>query len=151
MYVGTVVCLFVIPLLSVGVEWDVVHAPLSLGVLEKWYVFWAVGIRLLLAGVRQMLQPAYTRTAILGIQDSSSHLIVRDLGIANSSIGAVAIIALIMPAWRQPAALAGALFYGLAGINHAGHSGRTPLQNVAMITDVLAASILLALFVLVKS
>jgi hypothetical protein len=148
MYVATVLALlFVIPLASMSLESLVTHGPLSSLLFEKWYVFWAVGVRLLLAGLRQILQPAYTATVILGLKDPSSNLVVRELGIANTALGVLAVASLIAPPWRQPAVLAGVVFYGLAGINHACHSGRTRLQNLAMVTDILASIVLAALLV----
>jgi hypothetical protein len=40
------------------------------------------------------------------------------------------------------AALMGAVYYGLAGINHCFHKGRNQLQNVALVSDLFAASVL---------
>jgi hypothetical protein len=148
MYLTSVLALlFVFPLLSTGIESFVGHAPPMLAVLAKWYVFWAVGVRMLLAGLRQISQPRFTAEAILGIRDVSAHIVVRELGIANTAIGAMGIATLMVPAWLAAAALIGGIFYGLAGINHARHTGRSFNQNVAMITDLLAALVLGALFV----
>jgi hypothetical protein len=67
---------------------------------------------------------------------------VRELGIANSALGSVGLATLFAPSWLLPAALAGAIFYGLAGINHVFHQPRNTLQNVAMVSDLFASLVL---------
>jgi hypothetical protein len=42
-------------------------------------------------------------------------------------------------------AVIGAIFYGLAGINHLAHGHRNTLQNAAMISDLFAAAVLLTI------
>jgi hypothetical protein len=147
MYLTSVLALLLVfPLLSIGIQSIAAHAPVLPAVLAKWFVFWAVGVRMLIAGLRQIFQPRYTAQSILGIRDASAHIVVRELGIANTSIGALGIATLMVPAWLGAAALGGGIFYGLAGINHARHAGRSFNQNVAMVTDLLAALALAALF-----
>jgi len=46
--------------------------------------------------------------------------------------------------WLTPTAVAGAIFYGLAGANHLLTKNRNRLQNVAMLSDLFASSILCA-------
>jgi hypothetical protein len=47
------------------VEALVTHAPLDLWLLlGRWFVFWAVGVRLLTAGIRQIAQPRFTAETI---------------------------------------------------------------------------------------
>jgi len=116
----------------------------------QWFVFWAVGIRLLLAGVRQMLQPRYTAQTILGLHSPDATFLVRELGFGNTALGCIGIASLANPAWVWPAAVAGVVFFGLAGINHWRHAERTSLQTVAMVSDLGVALILAALGVLVR-
>jgi hypothetical protein len=71
-------------------------------------------------------------------------LVVRELGIANTAIGSLGVGSIWFPEWVLPAALAGTIFYGLAGINHITHKNRNKLQNVAMLSDLLMAAVLLA-------
>lgn len=111
-------------------------------IIAKWYVFWAVGVRLVLAGLRQMLQPRYTALTILGIKSEDSLRVVRELGFANTAIGSVGVLTLVAPSWLLAAALAGAVFYGLAAINHFLHRPRNKLQNVAMLSDLFASLVL---------
>jgi hypothetical protein len=38
--------------------------------------------------------------------------------------------------------LLGAIYYGLAGINHCFHKGRNKLENLALVSDLFAALVL---------
>ena len=145
MYYAIVATLmFAFPLLSVGIEATAGRAALSAALVGKWFVFWSVGIRLVLAGVRQIAQPEYTAHVILGFKSNESLLLVRELGFANFALGVVGILSLLFPAWRLPAALAGALFYGLAGVNHLLQPHRNPFENVAMVSDLFVSAVLFA-------
>ena len=145
MYYAVVATLmFGFPLLSIGIEAAIQGTALAAPLICKWYVFWAVGVRLFTAGLRQILQPEYTANVILGLKSSESLLLVRELGFANVAMGAIGILSLPFPTWRLPAALAGGVFYALAGINHALQAHRNRLENVAMVSDLLVAAILLA-------
>lgn len=46
--------------------------------------------------------------------------------------------------WRPSGALAGKVFYGLAGVNHAFRARRSGHETMAMVADLLAALVLLA-------
>ena len=148
MYVPMVIALMlVLPLISVVaqvvlIDHGNVAAASNLLVVAKWYVFWAVGVRLSLAGLRQIVQPRYTAETILGLKGTESLFFVRELGFANVSMGSIGTVSLLMPAWVTAAALVGGLYYGLAGINHCFHHGRNKLQNLAMVSDLFAAVVL---------
>ena|SRR5579862_6100488 len=146
-YAAVVILMFAFPLLSIRIE--AVHgaAPLSLALVGKWFAFWSVGVRLLLAGLRQVFQPMYTAREILGLEGSESLILVRELGFANLAIGSVGVLSLLVPSWRLAAAVAGGVFYGLAGINHARQPHRNRLENVAMVSDVFVAVVLLSVCV----
>ncbi|MBS0431406.1 MAG: hypothetical protein JSS21_03220 [Proteobacteria bacterium] len=147
MYVIMVVALlFVSPCVCIVVETGIGHAAFSSDLALKWFVFWAAGVRLLLAGGRQSLQPAYTAHRILGLKTDEALVVVRELGFANLAIGAMGVASLWLPAWRTAAAAVGAIFYGLAGIQHV-FQQRNRLEDVAMVTDLLAAVILAGLSV----
>jgi hypothetical protein len=121
------------------------YGVLNALLVGKWFVFWAVGVRLLMAGLRQIVQPRYTAENILGLKDPDATLVVRELGFANTAIGSAGLGSLFFPAWILPVAIIGAIFYGLAGINHLAHGHRNRLQNVAMTSDVFAASVLVTI------
>jgi hypothetical protein len=148
MYVAVVIALmFLFPLVSIVAQivlsdHGALSAASALGIIAKWYVFWAVGVRLSLAGIRQIVQPGYTAQTILGLNGSDSLILVRELGFANAAIGAAGMGTLFAPSWVPPLAMVGAIFYGLAGINHCFHKNRNGLQNVALVSDLFAGLIL---------
>src|SRR5580704_16457999 len=94
------------------------HALPLITLTGKWLVFWAVGIRLFIAGARQVAQPQFTAEEIFRIHDPASFAIVREVGFANLSMGLLGICSIYRLGWTIPAALAGGLFYGLAGLGH---------------------------------
>jgi hypothetical protein len=146
-YVVVATLMFALPVLSVAIE--ATHSSIRVDslLIGKWFVFWSVGWRLLLAGVRQIAQPEYTAREILGLQSAESWTVVRELGFGNVALGVVGVVSLWLPAWQLAAALAGGLFYILAGINHARQQHRNRLENVAMVSDLFVGLILLGVCV----
>jgi hypothetical protein len=148
MYVPMVIALMlVLPLISIVAQvmladHSALAAASNLAIVAKWYVFWAVGVRLSLAGLRQIIQPRYTAETILGFKGTDALFFVRELGFANVAMGSVAIASLLAPSWVTPAAMLGAIYYGLAGIIHCFHKGRNKLENVALVSDLFAALVL---------
>ena len=144
MYAAIVVLLMlVLPISSVVVNRYFLHSnagiPLMIG---RWFVFWGVGSRLVSAGARQVMNPRFTAERILGLKTSEPWLVVRELGFANIAIGTVACGSICAPTWLTASAVAGAIFYGLAGTNHLLQKNRNRLQNVAMLSDLFACSVL---------
>ena len=68
------------------------------------HVFWAVGVRLFIAGLRQIVQPRYTAETILGVKDPDATLIVRELGFANTAIGSAGLGSIYLAGWVLPVA-----------------------------------------------
>ena len=152
MYIAMVITLMLIlPIVSIALEFFA-RGPgaFDVAIIDKWFVFWAVGVRLFIAGVRQIVQPRYTAETILGVKSPDAMLIVRELGIANTAIGSAGLGSLFFSGWTLPLAVVGATFYGLAGINHFMHKGRNKLQNAAMTSDFFASAILLTILVAMK-
>ena len=144
MYYAIVATLmFAFPLVAVGFEASQANNTLTAVLVAKWFAFWSVGWRLFLAGTRQVLQPSYTAKVILGFKGEEALLLVRELGFANLALGVVGIASLFVASWQLAVALAGGIFYGLAGVNHARQSHRGRLQSVAMLSDLFAAIVLL--------
>jgi hypothetical protein len=103
----------------------------------KWLVFWAGGVRLFLAGMRQVIQPRYTAETIFRVQSADG--IVRELGFANLAMGTLGLLSLPYPGLLLAAALSSGLYYAMAGIHHALHDRRSAERSAAMVTDVLVA------------
>jgi hypothetical protein len=138
--------MFVLPIACAAGEMLIGNVPFSLVAVGKWFVLWSVGVRLLLAGLRQIFQPRYTAQVILSLKNDESLILVRELGFANFAIGLVGIGSAIFPSWRPAGALAGGVFYALAGVNHALQAHRGKLEGIAMVSDLWASAILLAGF-----
>lgn len=137
MYLAVVILLMgVLPLASIGVEFAVLRGQADLlALIGKWFVFWPVGVRLILAGLRQTADPTFTAATIFGVKEKAALTIVQELGFANLSIGMLGALSLIHRDWIVPAALAGGLFYGLAAIKHLTRRDRNAVENIATVSD----------------
>ena len=124
------------PVGSIAVDHLYFHgaAPL-LSLTGKWFVFWGAGVRLFVAGLRQLLQPTFTAEQIFHVSSNDILPVVRELGAANLAIGAAGIASLAEPSFVLPVALIAAIFYGIAGIRHAMAPKRNRNENIAMISD----------------
>jgi len=143
--VVVVLLLIVLPLCSVVLE-HALHPGLAwMALIAKWFVFWVVGVRLLLAGVTQILRPAYTARTIFRFKTDEALPVVREVGIANLAGGIVATASIIIPAFLLPMALWGAVYYAGAGVGHAALKERSGNENAAMLTDLYAFAILAAI------
>jgi hypothetical protein len=71
---------------------------------------------------------------------------VRKSASENLAIGTLGLASLARPGWVLPAALAGGLYYRLAGIGHILCKTRNLMEQIALISD-LAIFALLAVFV----
>jgi hypothetical protein len=132
----------VFPVASISIEFAL-HPDLSiLPLVGRWFTFWSVGVRLAIAGLRQIIQPRYTAHTILGLKSDEALLVVRELGFANVACGVLGICSLVVPAWVSAGALAGGIFYVLAGTNHTLQPHRHAKENVAMVTDLFVATVL---------
>lgn len=93
MYLAAVLLLLVIlPLASVAAQFFLSrHAVDAVFLVGRWFAFWAVGIRLFTAGVRQVIQPRFTAEEIFGAYENGSLALVREIGFANLSMGTLGI------------------------------------------------------------
>jgi hypothetical protein len=118
--------------------------------IGKWFVFWAVGIRLATAGLRQIVQPAFTAEKIFEIEDRRAQIVVQELGFANLAIGVVAILTQAWPEWTAAAALVGAIFYGLAGAKHVLKGGQNRNEMIATVSDIFIFVVLAAYLIAIS-
>ena len=155
----------VLPLVFGGVHLGVAGGNPAL-VFGVWFAFWGVGSRLIVAGTSQLTNPRRTTQTILGAApegaDEQGHAdaatastgtevdtaadtatytataqVVQELGLANLSLGAVALVSSLVPGWGLVGALPGAIYLGLAGIRHLGKRGKSTNELVATWTDLL--------------
>jgi hypothetical protein len=144
-FLPVLLLMLVLPAFSICAEHFFFRSPEPLMLLVgKWFVFWAAGARLFLAGIKQFFQPRFTAEKIFGIASNDALPFVRELGVANFSTGVVGLLSLLKPTFILPIAVAAALFYGIAGIRHATDKSRNANQNLAMITDLLASMVFIA-------
>lgn len=148
MYYAVVLLLMLIfPLGSIYAELHVFQSQTDILFLTgKWFVFWAVGIRLLTAGLRQILQPEFTAKEIFRLQHAESSQIVQELGFSNLCVGVLGAISIFNPAWIMPAAITGGLFFAMAGIRHVMSKERGGHEIVAMVSD-LGIALIMAIYV----
>jgi hypothetical protein len=130
------------PVGSIVIEHSFLHvsAPLMTFV-GKWFVFWAVGVRLALAGLRQYFDQRFTAGQIFDIHGDDALPLVRELGIANFAAGTVGMLSL-RPEFVLPSAIAAAIFYGVAGFRHVGQPKRNAKETFAMATDLFTFAVL---------
>ncbi len=143
--------MLILPVASIIIETAVLGNYSAIGLLSgKWFSFWAVGIRLFTAGLRQSFFPQFTAKDIFEFKTDESFIIIRELGFANISIGVLGIYSVFNSSWVMPAAIAGCLFYGLAGINHLFMKKRNRIENIAMISDIFIMLVLIIYFIQIK-
>lgn len=143
-----VLTMLVLPAASVWIErWTGTGTAPLWQLVGKWFVFWGVGVRLLIAGVRQIAKPELTATGIFGVTDKAAFPLAQELGFWNLTIGLIAIASIRRPDWVVPMAIAGMLFYAMAGALHVTNKSREFSENVAMISDLGMAALLLAFLV----
>ena len=149
MYLGAIILLMlVLPLLSVAAQAPMLpDAGALVGLIGKWFTFWGVGVRLFIAGVSQVFRPQFTSEEILGIKDEGATVLVREVGFGNLAIGTLGRLSLYVTDFLLPAAIAGGLFYGLAGIGHAVRGEKTGKERIALISDFFVFLVLAAFVV----
>jgi hypothetical protein len=142
-FVVVLLLMFLAPLGSIYVEHWHFHSAASLIALAgKWFVFWSVGMRLLLAGLRQYFQPSFTAQQIFHIEGDGVLAVVRELGIANFCAGTIGVLSLLYPSFAVPAAIYAAIFYGIAGFRHIAEKNKSANENIAMLSDLFAFIVL---------
>jgi hypothetical protein len=149
--ISIVLLLLVLPAASVLIEYLANPGPHDvMWLVGQWFTFWAVGVRLFMAGVRQAAQPGFTAESIFNLHDPASHGLVREIGFGNLSMGTIGLVSHFAHSWVVPAAVAGGLYYGLAGLGHVMRSERNANEQVALVSDLLIAA-LLAVFVVYQA
>lgn len=119
----------------------------SFELFGKWFIFSAVGLRLLLAGIKQTSDPAFTAKEIFHINDNEVLPIVRELGFANICFGLIGIASLFFPQWRIVSAFGSGLYYGIAGVQHLIKKPVGLNEKFALVTDILIFFFLLVYFI----
>jgi hypothetical protein len=127
----------VLPLVSIVVELALRHGADILLLVGTWFTFWGIGVRLLIAGLNQVIRPGFTAQNIFKIDAPEALSIVSELGNANVAFGLIGILSLPFPGFLMPAAIAGGLFLALDAVVHLRRKERDVNENIALITDLV--------------
>lgn len=142
MYLASVVLLLlVLPAVSTAIEL-LLEGGALIPILVKWFVFWPVGARLFLAGVRQVFDPRFTAETIFAVKDPAALPIVREVGFGNLAIGTLGLLSLPLPSVTLPAAIVGAIYYGLAGAGHLVRGERNAHETIALVSDLMVSLVM---------
>lgn len=133
--------MLVFPLASIAIEHLVSGFPLGWLLIGKWFVFWALGVRLLTAGIRQASKPEFTAREIFHFTGTESFAVLRELGFANLSLGMIGIVSILKTEWTQAAAICGGLYMGIAGIMHVVKKPAGTNEWVALVSDLFIFAI----------
>lgn len=139
---------FIVPLAAFITEHVVNNAILSFELFGKWFIFSAVGLRLFLAGIRQIAKPGFTAREIFHIESAESWPVIRELGFANLCFGLVGIISLFRADWRIVSSFASGMYYALAGILHISSKSMGANEKFALWTDLIIFVLLAIYFIL---
>ena len=138
---------FIIPIIGLTVEHFLDDTQLLYEIFFKWFIFSAVGLRLFLAGIKQVKNPAFTAKHIFHIDSPECFPILRELGFANICFGLIGIISIYKSEWRMVSAFASGLYYGIAGAQHAFKKNSGINEKFALWTDIIIFAFLLIYFI----
>jgi len=141
-FIGVILQTIVLPIVSGTIELAATGGN-PVEVYGRWWVFWGVGTRLLVAGVVQLVRPE-TTAAILGSEmPAESELqVARELSTANIGMGLAGLLALI-PGWAAVAGVAGGVFLLIAGLLHVTKRNKNAQESLATWTDLLVGVVAL--------
>jgi len=142
--ISVLLFMLVLPVVSTTIDLEIHGLLLNWPLAGKWLIFWAIGVRLFIAGIRQATKPAFTAQQIFRISGSESFPVIRELGFANICMGLIAMLSLFQPAWRMPAAASGGLYFGLAGLLHVFKKPESRNEFIALISDLYSFMLMLA-------
>lgn len=144
--ISVTVLTFVLPAIGVVTELVSSGTAFTFSLMGKWFIFSAVGMRLFLAGLKQVKNPEFTAKQIFHIDNADCFPILRELGFANICFGLVALVSLFKPEWRAVSAFASGIYYGIAGIQHAFKKNAGINEKFALWTDLFIFTMLLIYF-----
>jgi hypothetical protein len=148
-FLAVIFLMLVLPVISIVVQ-NIIYKTWNWEWYEigKWFVFWAIGVRILGAGIKQVMNPEFTAKEILKIENKECFLVVRELGFANICIGITGVISIVNYHWYIIGGLGGCLYLGLAGIQHIFMKEKGVNEKLAMISDLLVFVIVITCFIL---
>lgn len=150
-YEFSVIAFFVVcPIISAAIERELSDAAVSI-LLFKWVVFYSIGLRLLSAGIKQVVSPAFTAKEIFEINDPKSYPVILELGFSNICLGLLGVCSIAIYEFRLAAAFAGGIYYGLAGCIHLFRKTKNSTELFAMASDLYIFIVLLIIIISIYS
>ncbi|MCL1963700.1 MAG: hypothetical protein FWF69_01385 [Firmicutes bacterium] len=114
----------------------------------KWFVFWAIGVRLFTSGLTQVINPAYTSELLTF--DANYMFMIQEHGCANIAIGLLGILSLFSKNFREPAAITAGIYMLGAAILHSTRLGTmSGGEFIVLMTDIIIV-LIAAVFLLYK-
>jgi hypothetical protein len=127
----------VLPMAAAATESRFDQVPLTWTIYWKWSIFWGVGIRLFFKGIKLASTPQFTGLSLSGFKNRESYLLLLELGFANMALGSMGILSVINDQWRLIAAIAGAIYFGLADMLRLMKKTDVRHERVALIYNIL--------------
>ena len=127
----------VLPIAAAALESRLDQLALGWPIYWKWFIFWGVGIRLFFKGVKLASTPQFTGLSLSSFKNRESYLLLLELGFANMALGSMGILSVINDQWRLIAAIAGAIYFGLADMLRLLKKPAGRHEGVALVYNVL--------------
>ncbi len=83
----------------------------------KWFLFWTIGIRLFLIGIKKVIYPLFYIKKVYKSYCNQPN-IIRDFGFSYISIGILGILSIFNRSWQFPTFITGLILYSLIGLNY---------------------------------
>ena len=143
-FIGVILQTIVLPIVSGTIELATTGGN-PVEIYGRWWVFWGVGTRLVVAGIVQLVRPE-TTTEILGTEKpaGSELQVTRELSTANIGMGLAGLLALI-PVWAPACGAAGGVFLLIAGLMHVTKKNKNASETLATWTDLIVGVVALTL------
>src|SRR5271154_3802349 len=93
-FIFILLLMLIFPVLSIIIEFTAKKVPADPALIGKWFLFWAVGVRLFIAGIKQIFNPGFTARQLFHLRYKEGFILIRELGFANISLGAVGLLSL---------------------------------------------------------
>lgn len=112
-----ILVLTALPLVSLIIEHKINDVEIQAGLVGKWFVFWTVGIRLLIGGVVQILAALRQGNTIL-LRSNAGSDTRKIVGIVKMALAVLGFLCIINDKWSLLAAVTAGFYIGLAGFQH---------------------------------
>lgn len=134
-----IVFLTVLPLVSAAVEYHFTKTGMSAVLVGKWFIFWTVGIRFLVAGFTQVIRQG--RGALI-LQGDTTGGFGKVLGLVKMLLAGMAFLCVMKDSWSLLAAITVGVYVGLAGFQHDFKKPNTAEGWISMVYDMIVFTVI---------